>query len=212
MLAILALTSSAMATCDHPYFPAALNMSWTYSVSNLENITRVVSADARSYVTEALFDTNSFREKVQCQSDGSLIIATYFSNFELNGESSKEQVVPYSGVNIPAPHLWVVGTQWTYASAFKSVSVYETALTVETGTEKVHSKIVGSELISVPAGKFRALKVIQTTNSFRKVAQNRLSTTSKKTFTRTFWYAQGVGVVKISGEDFTSVLTDFVKP
>ncbi len=216
VLAILALTSSAWATCDHPYYPAAVGMSCTYlnivAGSNLETITRVVSADAQSYVAETATATSNTKEKIKCQPDGGLIKATYITMFEPNGQSAKGQFVTDSGVTIPAPQLWVIGTQWTYTTKSKFVTNYEAQSVVETdSTETVYSKIVGSELISTPAGQFPALKVTQTTQSKSTVVRNRLSTTSNETLTATFWYVRGIGVVKTSGQDYTFLLTKFVK-
>ena len=215
-LVAVALTSSAWAACDHPYYPAALGMSWTYSLgltgSNLETTTRVVSADAQRYVAETVTKTSSTREEVKCQSDGSLIRATYISSFESNSQSAKGQFITDSGVTIPAPQLWVIGTQWTYTMKSRYVANFKAESVVQTDTtETVHSKIVGVELIAVPAGKFRALKVMQTTQSNATVAQNGKATTSKENSTGTFWYARGVGVVKSSGKDFTYALTSFIK-
>ena len=81
----------------------------------------------------------------------------------------------------------------------------------QSGTVTINSKIVGSESVAVPTGKFTALKVAQTINLDMVMTMKGGSRPMKTTVTTTTWYTHDVGVVKSMSDKFTSMLTDFVK-
>lgn len=209
-LSIFALTSSAAATCNHPYVPSALNTSWTYSSSASGGgyTMRVVSNDGGAFVLENAFKTMKIQSKVRCASDGSLIQEQYSS---ISGLNAKTETLSFSGVAFPAPNQWVIGGKWTHAYKIKmSIAAGDQTIT-QSGTVTIDSKIVGSESVAVPAGKFTALKVAQTINLDMVMTMKGGSRPMKTTVTTTTWYARDVGVVKSMSDKFTSMLTDFVK-
>jgi hypothetical protein len=74
------------------------------------------------------------------------------------------------------PNPLVAGTKWEW----KGKDVTQTDL-------QEMNKVIGFEKVTVPAGKFRAMKVVS-------------QVTGASPFTKTYWYADGVGLVKSKTE------------
>ena len=210
VLTILALTSNAWAVCNHPYVPSTPNTRWTYksSIAGGDYTMRVVSNDGQSFVLENAFKTMKIQSKVRCASDGSLVQEQYSS---ITGLNAKTETLSFSGVAFPAPNQWVIGGKWTHAYKIKMSITAGDQIITQAGTVTISSKIVNSENVSVPAGKFTALKVAQTINLDLMMKMTGGSRPIKTTVTTTTWYARDVGVVKSISDKVTSMLTDFVK-
>ena len=210
LLALLALTSSASAACNHPYVPSTPNTRWTYSssVDGGGYTMRVVSNDGSSFVLENAFKAMKIQSKVRCASDGSLIQKQYSSIIGLN---AKTETLSFSGVAFPAPNQWVIGGKWTHAYKIKMTIAAGDQTITQSGTVTINSKIVGSEVVAVPAGKFSALKVAQTINLDMVMKMQGGSRPIKTTVVTTSWYARGVGVIKSVSDTIISQLTDFVR-
>ena len=168
---------------------------------------RVVSNDGGAFVLENAFKTMKIQSKVRCASDGSLIQEQYSS---ISGANTRTQTLSFSGVAFPSAKQWVIGGQWAQSFKIKMIIGLGNPRGVQLWTVKTASKTLSSENVSVPAGKFTALKVAQTID-LELVTQDD-TTPMKSTETTIAWYARGIGVVKSSSGKFTSMLTDFVKP
>ena len=168
---------------------------------------RVVSNDGGAFVLENAFKTMKIQSKVRCASDGSLIQEQYSS---ISGANTRTQTLSFSGVAFPSAKQWVISGQWAQSFKIKMIIGLGNPRGVQLWTVKTASKTLSSENVSVPAGKFTALKVAQTID-LELVTQDD-TTPMKSTETTIAWYARGIGVVKSSSGKFTSMLTDFVKP
>lgn len=210
LLAIFALTSSASAACNHPYVPSTPNTRWTYesSIAGGDYTMRVVNNDGQSFVLENAFKSMKIQSKVRCASDGSLIQEQYSS---ISGLNAKTETLSFSGVAFPAPNQWIIGGKWTHAYKIKMTIAAGDQTITQSGTVTINSKIVGSEVVAVPAGKFSALKVAQTIKLDMVMKMKGGSRPIKTTVSTTTWYARGVGVVKSLSGTTTALLTDFVR-
>jgi hypothetical protein len=210
---ITALSSSAWAACNHPYFPSAANTTWLYqsSLKNTEHTTKVLSNNGSSFVLENNFGKLKVKNTIKCESDGSLTQTEYPSMSGLSA-NMKIETVSYEGAAFPAPAKWVVGASWTNMFKVKiSVAMGEQTMT-QSGTMKIDSKIVGQETIKVPAGTFSALKVTQTIQQDMLMNFGGKSTPVKNTITTTSWYAKNVGLIKSVASSITTQLMKFTKP
>jgi hypothetical protein len=210
---ISALSSSAWAACDHPYFPSAANTTWQYqsSLKNQQNTTKVISNNGSSFVMENNFGTLKVKNTIKCESDGSLTQSEYPS---MTGVSANMKIETLSseGVAFPPAAKWVVGSSWTNSFKVKiSVSMGAQAMT-QSGTMNISNKIVGQETVKVPAGTFSALKVTQTILQDMQMSVGGKSTPMKNTITTTSWFVKNVGLVKSVASTITTQLLKFTKP
>jgi hypothetical protein len=88
------------------------------------------------------------------------------------------------------PNPLVIGTKWEW----KGKDVTQTDL-------QEANKVIGFEKVTVPAGKFRAMKVVSQVSG------------ASAPITKTYWYADGVGLVKSKTEggkiNYTWELVDY---
>ncbi len=210
---IAALSSSAWAACDHPYFPSAANTTWQYqsSLKNQQNTTKVLSNNGSSFVLENNFGTLKVKNTIKCETDGSLTRSEYPSMTGLSA-NMKIETLSSEGVAFPAAAKWVVGTSWTNSFKVKiSVSMGAQAM-IQSGTMNIGSKITAEETVKVPAGTFSALKVTQTIVQDMQMSVGGKSTPMKNTITTTSWFVKNIGLVKSVASSITTQLIKFTKP
>jgi len=157
------------------YFPLQVGYSWTYRNTEEGGYTlTVISAEPH--------EGGSSRYVVEL-SAGVKILQTYSKAPEwvlFHAEKYVEQEGLQAVYEPPKQYLPIhlkVGQKWEWSGKDPTqVEFHET------------SRVVGRETVTVPAGQFRAMKVVTeiTGNSAVK--------------TRTNWYAEGVGLVKSSTE------------
>jgi hypothetical protein len=210
---IAALSSSAWAACDHPYFPSAANTTWQYqsSLKNTEHTTKIISNSGSSFVMENNFGSLIVKNTIKCEPDGSLTQTEYPTMSGLSA-NMKIQTLSYEGAAFPAPAKWVVGSSWTNSFKVKISIAMGQQNMMQTGTMKISSKIVAQETVKVPAGTFSALKVTQTIVQDMMMNIGGKSTPVKNTISTTTWYAKNVGVVKSIASSNTTQLLKFTKP
>ena len=163
------------------YFPLRVGDSWTYRNT----------ADPSEYTLKVLGEekqadgsTRYLVEKLAGPKDSPVKIHLWFSKANgwvlLHGERYPE----HEGLEakyeppkqyLPSPPAPEAKWEWS------GKDYTQTPMSEE-------SRVVGSEEITVPAGKFRAMKVVsQVTGSSAPV-------------TKTYWYADGIGLVKTTSE------------
>jgi hypothetical protein len=210
---ITALSSSAWAACDHPYFPSAANTTWQYqsSMKNTEHTTKIISNSGSSFVMQNNFGSLVVKNTIKCESDGSLTQTEYPTMTGLSA-NMKIETLSYEGAAFPAPAKWVVGSSWTNSFKVKiSIAMGQQNMT-QSGTMKISSKIAAEETVKVPAGTFTALKVTQTIAQDMLMNLGGKSTPVKNTITTTSWYAKNVGLIKSVASSITTQLMKFTKP
>jgi hypothetical protein len=185
-LTLLTLATAFIALAEEPkssadYFPLRVGDSWTYRNS----------ADGSEYSLKVLGEekhpdgsTRYQVEKLAGPKDSKVQIHLSFSKAKgwvlLHGERYPEHEgleAKYDPPKQYLPNPLVPETKWEW----NGKDYTQTPMSEE-------SRVVGSEEITVPAGKFRAMKVVsQVTGSSAPV-------------TKTYWYADGVGLVKTTSE------------
>jgi hypothetical protein len=175
---LLFLTASALAQKSKPaqadYFPLRVGGSWTYRTTegDTEHSLKVTSEEKQADGTT--------RYEVEMVS-GVKILTSYSKTgdwvlMHLQRYPEHEgMVAKYEPARQHLPNPLRAGLRWEW----KGRDPTQTEV-----TEK--SQVIGFENVTVPAGKFRAMKVVSEI------------TGGAAHMTRTYWYAEGVGLVKSS--------------
>lgn len=185
-LALLSLAPAFIALAEEPkaaadYFPLRVGDSWTYRNT----------ADGSEYSLKVLSDekqadgsTRYLVEKLAGPKDSLVKIHIWFSNEKgwvlMHGERYPEHEgleAKYESPKKYLPNPLVPESKWEWSG----IDYTRTPMSEE-------SRVVGSEEVIVPAGKFRAMKVVSHV------------TGSSSPVTKTYWYAEGVGLVKTTSE------------
>jgi hypothetical protein len=193
VLATLALGSSAaapkpkLAKIEADYFPLRVGDSWTYRNTEAGGYTlKVLSEEPQEggpvrYVVE--FRSGVIIQNVFSKTDGWVLF---------HAESYPEHEglkATYEPPKQYLPNPLVVGQKWEWSG--KDPTQVE---------HHENSRAVGFENVTVPAGKFRAMKVVS-------------EVSGSSPMTRTNWYADGVGLVKSTTRGgqikYGSELTDY---
>ena len=198
-LALLTLASVSVVLAEEPkspadYFPLRVGDSWTYRNS----------ADQSQYILKVLGEhkqaDGSVRyqiEKLAGPKDSPVKIHLWFSKANGWVLLHREQYPEHEGLeakydppkqHLPNPPL--AETKWEWSGKDYTQTPMEE-----------ESRVAGVEEVTVAAGKFRAIKVVS------KV------TGSSAPVTKTYWYAEGVGLVKTTSESgdikYGSELADY---
>ena len=193
-LATLVLVAAASGKKPNPtkssadYFPLRVGDSWTYRNTEEGGYTlKVVSEEPQEGAPARFVVELSSEVKILhtfSKKDGWVLL--HFERYpEHEGLEAK-----YEPPKQYLPNPMTAGQKWEWSGADPTQARF---------TEK--STVAGIEEVTVPAGKFRAMKII-TVVSGGSVPK-----------TQTLWYADGVGLVKSTTEGgqikYGSVLTDY---
>jgi len=174
------------ATAD--YFPLRVGDSWTYR--NLEEggyTLKVLNEEPHEggtvrYIVELLAGVKV--QKTYSKAEGSVLL--HVENYPEHEGLQMTYEPPKQVLRNPL----AVGQTWEWSGKDPTQVEYQE-----------RSRVVGTETVTVPAGKFRAMKVVTETTG---------AATPKTT---TSWYADGVGLVKtmtVAGQiKYGSELTDY---
>jgi hypothetical protein len=163
-------------TAVHDYFPLRVGDSWKYrsTVSDAEATVKVMSAEKQADGT-----MRYLLEKVSGAK-----IDNWYSKTNGWVLMHREAYPEHEGLEVkyePAKQYLrnplVAGATWRWNG--KSTTQNEV---------QESNQVIGPEIVEVPAGKFRAIKMVS------KVAEGRAI------MTKTYWYADGVGLVKYTTE------------
>jgi hypothetical protein len=158
------------------YFPLRVGDSWKYrsTVSDAEATIKVVSAEKQSDGTTRYLLEKSAGAKIQ----------DWYSKTNEWVLMHREAYPEHEGLEMkyePAKQYLknplVAGATWNWSG--KSTTQNEL---------QESNQVIGLEMIEVPAGKFRAMKIIS------KVSEG------ASAMTKTYWYADGVGLIKYTTE------------
>ena len=205
IVAVLTLSGTAWARCDHPYFPVREGWTWKYqsSLDNSSYTVRIESVSASGFIQRQTFENLSFESRWRCDSKG-LTQLEYVQPQGLQGVQMNLKTRKASGVAIP--QVMRVGTTWTYSYEVSGEAKQQNLTLQVEQSVTASNKVLGQESVTVPAGRFTALKVesILTTKGSMTIAGRKMPVNhTVKTFS---WYAQGVGLVKSQFEGGRSEL------
>ncbi len=192
-------------TCNHPYFPIKANAKWqyrtqvtgiapsTYTVTFL-NITANAFTEHREFSTGLTTDV-----RWNCSAEG--LASTQFANLTTPSSQFKFEYVKSNGVMIPPANRWVAGTSWNFSYEVKGQMISRGAPVNAQGTIEIGNRIVGPESVTVPAGKYNAVKVDQTFKMKLNVTVSGVAVPTEISFNGNSWFVQNVGMVKSTSTD-----------
>ncbi len=198
VLLLVALGGAAWARCDHPFYPVREGWVWTYrsSVDKNPYIIQTLEVKADSFIQRFTFTSFGFDSRWTCDARG--LTQPEFAPSGQTGLQMKFKTRKATGVVLPQSLR--VGSSWSYS--------YEASGEAQQGNLTIHmeqsvsttSKVVGQESVSVPAGRFRALKVESTQTTRGTMTMGGRSSPLNLTVKSTSWYAPNVGLVKSQSE------------
>jgi hypothetical protein len=166
----------AKATAAPDYFPLRVGDSWKYrsTVSDAEAIVKVVSAEKQADGTMRYLLEKVAGAKIDnwySKTDGWVLMHREAYPEHEGLEMKYEPAKPYLKTPL------VAGATWNWKG--KSTTQNEMSESYQ---------VIGLEMVEVPAGKFRAMKIVG------KVSE------AAALMTKTYWYVNGVGLVKYTTE------------
>jgi hypothetical protein len=184
--------------CDHPFFPLRQGATWSYSGSDIILNWTVVDVSGDMDSAEVTMDVDIGTELAinyhwTCSSDG--IVSYDFGTFNMGAAAGVEgfsfEVVDGEGSFLPAGDM-VPGTTWNNSYTIQiSFSIEGQSITSSASTSQSFTAI-GLETVTVAAGTFEAMRV----ESVGTITTEAVGTSFTSTSTSTYWFAEGVGMVK----------------
>ncbi len=167
--------------CSSAFYPTDPDLRWRYRTLNDNQVYTQTFTQAG---VGALLEQRRFAARTEttlwtCTPQGLRTLP----EGEMPIPGGSVRLTRLTGVIIPSNETWRVGGRWTYRYELKGrIAVFDL-----TGFLEVENRIVARETISVPAGRFEALRVEA---SFR--GEFGIGFGGRATY----WFAEGVGVVK----------------
>jgi hypothetical protein len=195
--------------CANKYYPVSVNSTWTYtgtnSVSGSFSFTRAITnVRADGFDDSDTWDSGIKRTGSWTCSQGNLTalneggVATVSMPAGDSAPKLEAESVKSDGVSIPAE--LTVNKNWTQTINLsgKMTMPQGVAAVNVTNVTGINCTPSGEEDITVPAGNFKAMKVV-CPSSITIVIEGNPATSI--TSTSTVWYAAGTGIVKITDEN-----------
>jgi len=176
------LSSLALAgVCSSSFYPTDPDLRWRYrNLGDNQTYTQTFTPTSPSTLLEQRRYTNR-TETTQwtCTPEGLRTLP----EGEISFPGGSMRFVKLTGVIIPKSEVWKVGGRWAYRYELKGrVAVFDLS-----GFLEVENRIVAKETITVAAGQFEALRVEAIFRGEFGIALSGKAT---------YWFAEGVGVVK----------------
>jgi hypothetical protein len=193
--------------CDNPYYPVVDGATWTYTNNSIGQFTHTLNvSDDQIFTIQVISGDTTFNIEGQCTQDGVILMDNSLTTTAQSSDGAGT-VTTTNQDGVTLPNDIQVGDDWSQTIEYSAGSGGETSFS---GTIETSYKAVGYESVSVPAGTFEALKIVQT-SSLSMAGQNVMDTTSN------LWYVQGVGNVKTEqivnqGDPFSSELVSYNIP
>jgi hypothetical protein len=196
------VASGSTGGCDHPYLPLRPGATWNYTSTEGGVTWTVTSADEGSATMDFSVPGGTFTTHWNCGSGG---LSSYdfgsFSSSDLAGLGTLE-MVSTSGSWLASADALESGASWSHEFT-TNVSASAEGFTVDiTATTSEDFTASGVETVTVPAGTFEAIRVDGSATTSVSGGFIDLPATS---WSESFWYAPGVGIVKWvhNGEGYT---------
>ncbi|GIW25610.1 hypothetical protein [Meiothermus sp.] len=195
---LVLLACTAWARCDHPYYPVREGWVWTYRSSADKNTYTIQTLEVKTngFIQRFTFPSFGFDSRWICDARG--LTQPEFTQSGQSNMQMKFKTRKASGVLLPQNLR--VGSSWSYSYEV-SGEAQQGNLTIEL-EQSIHttSKAVGQESVSVPAGRFMALKVESTQTIRGTMKMGGRSSPMNLSVKSTSWYAPNVGLVKSQSE------------
>jgi hypothetical protein len=192
--------------CANAYYPVREGATWTYQstggpVGGYGFTDTITSVREEGFTLTTQFDELTRTQDWACRTEG--LVALQLGGTSAATLNSQDMqltldVSNVSGVTFPAEIS--AGDQWQHALEFTGKMVVASQEIEATGNAQTSFTAIGVESVTVPAGTFEAMKIrvdstINITGIFQGVS---LPITVSSPYD--YWFVQGVGWVKASGE------------
>jgi hypothetical protein len=174
---VLANGTDKLSTASDTFYPAKENITLTYSTSFGETKSKFIYKD-QNLVSVNESDKFKYRQKLNIQTDGVYVTETY-QYIKLFFFINKEATYTYNKPLLRLPIPLTPGKCWNWEGTEYSDG--------DSSTVSVTGKIFNKELITVPAGKFDAIRI-----------ETKIESSSKTKNTIIEWYAEDIGLIKAS--------------
>jgi hypothetical protein len=168
-------------TCDNPYYPVVDGATWVYQMSTGDQATYAMSVGKNdTFTIDIQGQSSKFTIDGKCTRDGIVLMDRPGSLTTYTGDQGSSTVSTVNEQGVTLPNNPQIGDKWS-----QSIDVNTDNSPSHIQTEY---QVLGFETITVPAGKFNALKLEQT---------GYLEIMGQKVAMHGFqWFAQGVGTVR----------------
>jgi hypothetical protein len=171
--------------CNNPYFPVVNGATWLYETTGIGQATHTLSTTEKGQFTITVKNNDStFLLEGQCTEDGIILVDNGMSAI-YQGSEGGSTLTTQSQEGVSLPNDIQQGDDWSQTIQMTSSNAEQPI----TATIVSDYKAEGYESVTIPAGTFEALKIIQsstiTMNGMKLMTSN-----------STLWYVEGVGNVK----------------
>lgn len=167
--------------CSSAFYPTDADLRWRYRNLNDNQVYTQTFAQTgmNTLLEQRRFAGRTETTQWTCTSQGLRTLP----EGEMSIPGGSVRITKLTGVIIPGNETWRVGGRWAYRYELKGrIAIFDLS-----GFLEVENRIVARETITVAAGRFEALKVEA---SFR--GEFGIGFGGRATY----WFAEGVGVVK----------------
>ncbi|RCK74792.1 MAG: hypothetical protein ANABAC_1509 [Anaerolineae bacterium] len=169
--------------CGNPYYPVIEGSLYEYRLSSGETIVRTFEVDETSQKFTISVSGAGTEAKIegQCTSEGIVIMESPGSTTTTSDEEGSSTIMTQSSSGVSLPNDLAPGKQWS-----QTISI-----TSDAGESLIQMdyQAVGLEEVTVPAGTFTALKIVQ--NGYVTVFDQQVAMEGLVS-----WYVKDLGLVK----------------
>lgn len=215
-----AAPAGGTSACTNPYLPIVQGATWNYKLTGSlpDTYTRsIVSIEAGGFTDQDVFGTGVTRQgKWSCDNGTLTALDPTGGSASVTSQNVNAdfQTTSASGVTLPA--ALNPGDTWTQTITLEGTEIISGQQIPAKNEFSNSCTVVGPESVTVEAGTFDAVRVDCNTNMKITITMNNNPIESPITFTASNWYAEKVGVVKISttgsGFDSTTELVSYASP
>ncbi len=201
--ALLALSSSASAECDHAYFPAKVGTTHTYQRGETRHTSTITAVKGSTVTMEMEATREGSAEPVKVTATGECTGEGVRVNLgSLSGVDAKMSTKSQTGYTFPPASKLKVGATWNETKVMSMSAASEKGSMAMDMEVKSTYKVEASEKVKVPAGEFTALKIRQDNETLMKMEGPMAAMMPKepqKSVGYT-WIVKNVGVVKTQND------------
>ena len=192
--------------CANDYYPVLQGATWTYkSTGNLAGnykYTDTISAvNSDGFTLTSQFDDLTHTQEWNCTNGG--LTALQLGGPVMATLNSQDMNFTFDVKNVEGtslPSSMNPDDEWGYSLDFDGrMDIANKPATAE-GNVQTAYKVVGTESVKVPAGRFEAAKVEVVTNITFTIKVQGITVPASYSGSYTYWFAKGIGWVKAEGQ------------
>lgn len=220
----LAPSALAQSACDLAFYPMKAGWEWQYRITTKGEAKPETMTIRRSKITDNSFtevlqrNGRSFESSVRCTTLGLTRIGidpfTTVAEDDAPGGAAPTMTMNakrLEGTQISAEENWEVGQTWNSSVEIEgSARVGILNASIGGGSSGAY-RVVAYERVTVPGGTFEAVKVTGALKNELKMSAGPINRTLGGSVSATFWFVDGVGLVKVVAGNVTYELSALKK-